>query len=452
MKARIPADFVWGVATSAYQIEGAHRQDGKGESIWDRFVRGPGRIQDGATGDVACDHYHRWREDVELMADLGISAYRFSIAWTRVFPDGDGRVNSAGLGFYDALVDGLAEKGIQPWVTLYHWDLPQALQERGGWPARATVDAFVGYAETVAGALGDRVSNWITQNEPWVAAILGHQQGVFAPGLRDWGAALAAGHHLLLSHGKATQAIRARAPGARVGIAIDCRPNRAASPEPADVAAARHFDGFRNRWFFDPVFGKGYPQDMLAAYHDAGRIEASPSFLRPGDLETIGTPIDFLGLNYYTSLAVGAGSEETEDSGVPPGPSPPPGYTEMGWEVTPAALGDFLRRVRDEYAPSSIVITENGASYSERPGEDGIVRDQRRIAYLQSHLEQLAVAREAGVPVDGYFVWSLLDNFEWALGYSQLFGLVWVDRDTLKRVPKQSFDFFRHFIAAQRGN
>jgi len=444
-----PADFVFGVATSAYQIEGAARQDGKGESIWDRFVREPGRIRDDATGDIACDHYHRWREDVELMASLGVNAYRFSIAWTRVLPDGDGRVNPAGLGFYDALVDALLENGIDPWVTLYHWDLPQALQERGGWPVRATVDAFVDYAELMAGALGDRVTNWITQNEPWVAAMLGHRAGVFAPGLRDWGAALAAGHHLLLSHGKAVEAIRANAAGARVGIAIDCRPNRAASQAPADVAAARHFDGFRNRWFFDPVFGKGYPQDMLAAYRNAGRILVEPAFVRSGDLETIATPIDFLGLNYYTSLAIRAGGEESEDTGVAPGTAPPPGYTEMGWEVTPDALGDFLRRIRDDYAPRSIVITENGASYSDPPGRDGIIRDQRRIAYLQAHLEQLEVARTAGVPVDGYFVWSLLDNFEWALGYSQQFGLVGVDRDSLERIPKQSFGFYRDFIAAQ---
>jgi beta-glucosidase len=444
--AGFPPSFAWGVAASAYQIEGAAREDGKGESIWDRFAATSGMMAD--TGEVACDHYHRWQEDVDLMARLGVGAYRFSVAWTRVLPEGTGAVNRAGLGFYDRLVDTLLAHGITPWLTLYHWDLPQALQDRGGWPARRTVDAFVEYAGVVAEALGDRVTHWITHNEPWVATMLGHREGVFAPGMRDWGAALAAGHHLLLSHGRAVGAIRAAAPGARVGIALDCRPSSPASERPEDVAASRHFDGFRNRWFFDPVFGKGYPEDMVAAYRERGRI-AGPGirFVAPGDLGEISAPLDFLGLNYYTSLRIAAGGEESEDTAVPAGPHPPPGHTEMGWPITPTALTDYLVHLHREYAPAEIVVTENGASYSDGPDPAGVVDDRRRIAYLADHVEAVAAAIEAGVPVGGYFVWSLLDNLEWVAGFSQRFGLVWVDHATGRRIPKASYRWYRDLIA-----
>lgn len=445
-------EFAWGVATSAYQIEGARHADGKGESIWDRFAD-TGRMPE--SGDVACDHYHRWRDDVALMADLGVDAYRFSIAWTRVLPDGVGAVNHAGLAFYDRLVDELLSNDITPWVTLYHWDLPQALQDRGGWPERSTVDAFVEYAAAVADALGDRVRNWITHNEPWVAAFLGHLTGEFAPGIASWEAALPAAHHILLSHGRATaEVLRPAVPGAQVGIALDCRPNWPASDDPADVAAQRHFDGFRNRWFFDPVFGRGYPADMVARYRELGRIiggdRSGPDdlpFVREGDLDTIAQPIDFLGINYYTGLARGVGDEESEETGVPAGPNPPDGHTEMGWPITPQAFTDYLVQVSQTYAPPAIVITENGASYSDGPDASGRIDDQRRIDYLAAHVEAVEEAARLGAPMSGYFVWSLLDNLEWTSGYAQRFGLVWVDHATGRRVPKASFEWYRDHLA-----
>lgn len=444
----LPSGFRFGAATSAYQIEGGRHDDGKGESIWDRFSD-EGRLAH--PGDVACDHRHRWREDVRLLADLGVDAYRGSIAWTRVLPDGTGRVSVSGLDFYDRLVDELLAAGVEPWLTLYHWDLPQALQDRGGWPARDTVEAFVEYAAVVGGRLGDRVRHWITHNEPWVAAFLGHLYGEFAPGLTDWRAALAAGHHLLLSHGRAVEVLRSTSPGSSVGIALDCRPARPASDDPADVAAWRHFDGWRNRWFYDPVVGRGYPDDTVAAYRERGRIDADgPAFVRDGDLDVIAAPIDFLGINYYTSLVVAAGDEERDDPEVPPGPNPPDGFTDMGWRNTPGALTDFLVRVTEEWAPPSIVITENGASYADGPGPDGAIHDERRITYLDEHLAAVDDAVAAGAPVDGYFVWSLLDNLEWVSGYDQRFGLVWVDHATGERIPKDSYRWYRDRIREHR--
>ncbi|MGZ8754158.1 MAG: GH1 family beta-glucosidase [Acidimicrobiia bacterium] len=445
----MPGGFQWGIATSAYQIEGGRNEDGKGDSIWDRFTHLPGTTFGGETGDVACDHYHRWREDIRLMADLGITAYRFSTAWTRILPGGDGNINQAGLDFYGQVVDELLAAGIVPWVTLYHWDLPQGLEDRGGWRNRDTVDAFVRYASVVSATLGDRVKHWITHNEPWVAAIYGHLNGAHAPGLKDWDAALAAGHHLLLSHGRAVPVIRANSPGSEVGIALDCRPSRPASAARADIAAHRHFDGFRNRWFFDPVFGRGYPQDMVDEYRARGRYQSErPPFEQPGDLTEMGAPIDFLGVNYYTSLRVAAGGEETEATGVPPGPNPPARFTEMGWEITPEALTAFLTRVNAVYHPRKIMITENGASYSEGPGLDGVVHDQRRIDYMRLHLGAVREAIDRGVPVGGYFVWTLLDNFEWSLGFSQRFGLVWVDHKTGERIPKESYRWYANVIQA----
>lgn len=438
-----PSDFTWGVATSAYQIEGG-REDGKGLSIWDTFAHTPGKTYAGQTGDIACDHYHRWKEDVVLMARLGVNAYRFSIAWTRVIPDGEGALNQAGLGFYDRLVDELLAAGIQPWVTLFHWDLPQALEEQGGWRNRTTADAFASYVSVVGRALGDRVSNWLTINEPWVAAFIGHYEGAHAPGLTDFDAALRAGHHLLLAHGKGVAALRDSSPHSHVGLALDCRPSQPATD--GDMETQRHFDGFRNRWFFDPVFGKGYPDDMVSDYRTAGR---KLDFEQPGDANIIAQNIDFLGVNYYTSLLVGAGGGESEGTGVAPGPEPPTGYTEMGWHVTPEALTHFLQRVHDEYGPPAIYVTENGASYSDGPDVDDRIDDQRRIEYLQAHVEAASAALMAGVPVAGYFVWSLLDNFEWGHGFSQRFGLVWVDFDNGRRLPKASFDWYKRIITGQ---
>ena len=448
-KLSIPSDFTWGVATSAYQIEGGRFEGGKGESIWDRFAD-EGRMPE--SGDVACDHYHRWPEDVALMRELGVDAYRMSLAWTRILPDGVGPVNQAGVDFYRALFEALLDAGVTPWVTLYHWDLPQALQDRGGWASRETAGAFSRYAEVASDVFGDLVTNWITHNEPWVAAVVGHIDGVFAPGIQDWGVGLRAAHHILLSHGLAVEAIRANQPDAKVGIALDCRVSQAASDAPEDVAAARHFDGFRNRWFFDPVFGKGYPADMIDAYHRRGRLEEPRlPFVVEGDLETIATPMDFLGLNYYAALSIGAGNEESGDTGVPESSSPPPGYTDMGWPVTPQGLTEYVRHLDETYGPASIVITENGAAYSDAPDDEGRVGDARRIDYFDAHVAAVAAARDGGVPVDGYFAWSLLDNLEWTSGYGLRFGLVWVDHATGERIPKDSYFWYRDVIEASRG-
>ncbi len=442
-----PSDFRWGVGTSAYQIEGG-RTDGKGDSIWDRFSDA-GLLPD--PGDVACDHYHRWQEDIELLKGLGVNAYRFSVAWSRVLPEGRGRVNKRGIDFYDELVDALVGAGIEPVVTLYHWDLPAALQDGGGWTERSTADAFTEYAELLAHALGDRVGTWITHNEPWVASMLGYTDGLFAPGVTGWDNGLTAAHHILLSHGLATRRLRSLLPKAHLGIALDCRPAQAASDSFADREATRHFDGFRNRWFFDPVFGRGYPSDLVADHIARGRLEQGAlPFVRAGDLDVIAEPVDFLGINYYTSVTVSHPDDESEYSGVPPGPEPPEGYTEMGWPVTPDSLTSFLVRVHEEYQPRSIVVTENGASFSEGPDDAETIADERRIRYIEDHIRALGDAIEAGVPVDGYYVWSLLDNLEWLSGFSQRFGLVWVDHANGTRLPKQSYHWYRNAIAELR--
>lgn len=397
-------------------------------------------------GEPATGHYHRNKEDVALMGELGVDAYRFSIAWPRIMPDG-ATVNPAGLEFYDRLVDDLLERDITPWPTLYHWDLPTAVQDRGGWPERETVDLFAHYTEVVAERLGDRVTHWITQNEPWVSTMLGHQLGHFAPGIADWKLALRAGHHLLLSHGRAVEVLRGIVPDCKVGITLDCRPGYPASDSEEDVAATRHFDGYRNRWFFDPVHGKGYPADMVEAYHQAGRFQDGPlDFVQDGDMDLIAIPTDFTGINYYTSGPVTPETMEQEMAEVPPGSNPPDGYTEMGWAITPEWLTRFLIRVHEDYSPDSIVITENGASFSDGPNEEGVVDDQRRIAYLDSHTAAVFEARNAGAPVDGYFLWSFLDNLEWVAGYSQRFGIVHVDFETLTRTPKSSYHWYRQRI------
>jgi beta-glucosidase len=440
------ADFVWGAATSAFQIEGARATDGRAPSIWDTFADA-GRVP--GIDLAGCDHYHRWEEDLDLLAALGVNGYRFSVSWSRVLPDGVGDVNERGMQFYERLVDGLVTRGIRPFLTLYHWDLPQALQDRGGWSARETVDAFAGYADLIGRRLGGRVTDWITHNEPWVATVLGHIEGVFAPGMTDWETGLRVAHHILVSHGAATDAIRERSPGAQVGIAIDCRPVSPASDSPEDISATRHFDGFRNRWFFDPVFGRGYPEDMVEAYARAGRIpDGLESFVEPGDMDLIATPIDFLGLNYYTTLSGAAGHEESEESDSESGPEAAPGHTEMGWRIDAGGLTDYLVHLADAYRPASIVVTENGASYSDGPDSDGQVNDDRRIDYLRLHVEAVLEAKKRGVPVDGYFVWSLLDNLEWTHGYDQRFGLVWVDHHTSQRIPKKSFQWYAELIGS----
>lgn len=442
---RFPDGFVWGVATSAYQIEGSPEADGKGASIWDTFTRRPGTIEDGTNGDVACDHYRRWESDVDLMADLGLGAYRFSVSWPRVLPDGTGVVNDAGLGFYDRLVDRLLERGIEPWVTLYHWDLPQVLQDRGGWPSRATAEAFAEYAGVVAERLGDRVRRWITLNEPWVIAQRGYLHGDKAPGHNDAVAAVDASHHLMVGHGLATERIRGASPGARIGITLNLTPVVAVSEHPDDREAARRFDGDVNRWFLDPLFGRGYPDDVLRDRADAGWLEGGAAIDSPSDHDLISNPQDFLGVNYYERTVVGHRPGDDRPVKVIP---PEAEVTEMGWEVYPQGLTDLLVGITRDYRPASIVITENGCSFGDGPGVDGHIHDERRIAFLTGHIEAANRSIQAGVPIDGYFVWSLMDNFEWARGYRQRFGLVWVDFETQQRIPKDSAEWYRGIVSA----
>jgi beta-glucosidase len=443
-----PADFVWGVATSSYQIEGAWNEDGRSESIWDRFSHAPGKIVDSSNGDVACEHYHRWRDDIALMRELGVQAYRFSVAWPRVLPQGRGRVNQRGVDFYSRLVDALLEAGIEPYVTLYHWDLPQVLQDQGGWPARATAEAFVEYADVISRALGDRVKHWITHNEPWCASFLSYQLGEHAPGWHDWRAAIQASHHLLLSHGWAVPVLRRNSPAAEVGITLNFTPAEPASPSAADFDAYRFADGYGHRWFLDPLYGRHYPADMVANYVAAGHLppEGMP-FVQPGDLDAIAAMTDFLGVNFYTR-SVARSQAIPEHENLPPtvAPAPASEWTEMGWEVSPDSLYQLLGRLHFEYRAPKIYITESGASYSDGPNGDGRVHDTRRLRYLRDHFAAAKRAIDAGVPLAGYFVWSLMDNFEWAKGYSQRFGIVWVDYETQQRIPKDSALWYRQVI------
>ena len=436
-----PQNFIWGAATAAYQIEGAWDEDGAGESIWDRFSHTEGKVHEEHCGDTACDHYHRWQDDLDLMQSLNLRAYRFSIAWPRVLPDGRGAVNLAGLDYYDRLVDGLLARGIRPFVTLYHWDLPQALEDTGGWPARSTAEAFVEYADVVSRRLGDRVTDWITHNEPWCTAFLGHMFGVHAPGHRDAAKTAATVHHTLLSHGWAVPVLRRNSPGARVGIVLNPVDVTPATQSQADLQAAVLQDGLMNRLFLDPLYGRNYPADVVAYVEQQGATFKS---VQPGDLEAVAAPTDFLGFNMYSRTVVSAADAP---DGKPMVTDKDVERTEMGWEVYPPALYNLLCRLYFDYKPASLIIAENGASYSDGPDETGRVVDTRRLRYIRDHLVQARRAMDAGVPLKGYFVWSLMDNFEWSFGYSQRFGIVWVDYDTQQRIPKDSAFWYRDVIA-----
>lgn len=442
-----PKNFVWGAATSSYQIEGAWKEDGKGESIWDRFAHTPGKVIDGSNGDIACDHYHLWPEDIALMKNLNIQAYRFSIAWPRILPEGRGSVNQAGLDFYSKLVDGLLAADIVPYVTLYHWELPQALQDQGGWPARLSAQAFAEYADVVSRSLGDRVQKWMTHNEPWCASMLSYQVGEHAPGWQDWTAALRASHHVLLSHGWAVPAIRRNSPDAEVGIVLNFTPAEPASASPADFQAARNFDGYFNRWFLDPVYGRHYPADMVADYAAAGYLPDGLDFVEPGDMEAIAVKTDFLSVNYYTRAVL---RDEGAEDNLPQTvfTAPQSEWTEMDWEVYPEGLYKLLNRLHFEYQVPKLYVTENGCAYSDGPDVQGRVPDTRRLNYLRDHFAAAYGAMQNGVPLEGYFVWSLMDNFEWAKGYTQRFGMVWVDYETQQRIPKESALWYKGVIAA----
>ncbi|MDF1477879.1 GH1 family beta-glucosidase [Leifsonia sp. H3M29-4] len=461
---RFPEAFLFGAATAAYQIEGAAHEDGRTDSIWDAFARVPGAVVGGDNGDVACDHYHRYRDDVALMSELGLQTYRFSTSWSRVNPDG-GPVNQKGIDFYSRLVDELLAKNIKPWLTLYHWDLPQALEEQGGWANRDTAYRFADYARTVHDALGDRVTAWTTLNEPWCSSFLSYIGGEHAPGRQEPAAGLAAGHHLLLAHGLVIKELRERDPELSLGITLNLTvADPVDADDPADLEAVRRIDGQFNRFFLDPIFRGAYPQDVLEDVAHLGFAEV----IQPGDLDIISSPIDALGINYYHGeLVSGHPTTQTMSTAAPserPKRSPFPAAegvhwqlrdlprTAMGWEVQPEGLTRLLVRIHEEYAgPASVAlsVTENGAAYDDVVAADGFVHDAERAEFIELHLEAILDAIDAGVPVHGYFYWSLMDNFEWAWGYDKRFGIVRVDYDTQVRTLKDSALAYARIISAR---
>ncbi len=452
---RLTGPFRWGVATSAYQIEGAVAEDGRTASIWDTYCRVPGAVANGDNGDIACDHYHRMPTDVAMIAELGVDTYRFSVSWPRVQPGGRGPVNAAGMAFYDRLVDELLSKGVDPWLTLYHWDLPQELEDAGGWPARDTAERFADYAMLVFDALSDRVRVWTTLNEPWCSAMLGYVYGVHAPGRRDLGAGIAAAHHLLLGHGLATERMRAAASAAgrdvELGITVNLGSAIPASDDPADYHAARRADGLGARIYLDPLLRGRYPADVVADLAEVG-VQIP---VQDGDLAVIATPTDVLGVNYYSDTVFSGRDEagrDRDDDGRPIERRISRGLprTAMGWEIRPAGLTDLLVRLNNDYPGVSLVITENGAAFDDVADETSFVHDADRVEYLATHLGAVADAQEAGVDVRGYFAWSLMDNFEWSFGYDKRFGIVRVDYDSLVRTPKQSAIWWRDAIRRWR--
>jgi beta-glucosidase len=438
---QFPEQFRWGVATAAYQIEGAVREDGRGESIWDRFCATPGKIKNGETGDIACDHYHLYPQDIQLMQEMGLRNYRFSIAWPRILPGGRGQVNAAGLDFYERLVDALLKAGIEPFVTLYHWDLPQALQDEvGGWASRETSAAFANYADVVSRRLGDRVKHWITLNEPWVSSFMGNELGVHAPGIQDSRTAWQVSHHLLLGHGLAVPILRANGgPDTRVGITLVLTPVESTTDSEEDRQLVQAADGKQNRWFLDPVFRGSYPQDVLDIL---ARENILPT-IEAGDNAIIARPVDFLGLNYYFRTILHRHPDEGFQMIQPEGAE----ITAMGWEVYPPGLHTLLSRLHNEYHVPAIYITENGAAFPDTLSSDSAVHDPRRLSYLREHFLQAQQAISEGVPLLGYFVWSLMDNFEWAHGYSPRFGTVYVDYPTQRRIVKDSGRWYSKVIA-----
>ena len=435
-----PNHFLLGAATAAYQVEGAAHEDGRAPSIWDTFCRIPGKVRHGDTGDIACDHYHRLGEDLDLIAALGLQAYRFSIAWPRVMPDGNGKVNQKGLDFYRRLLDGLKSRDVVPMATLYHWDLPQTLQDKGGWLNRDTADRFADYVSTMAAAFGNDVAFWVTLNEPWCSAFAGHLEGRHAPGLTDLASAVAAAHHLLLAHGLAVRALRAADVTGQVGIALNLSDVVPATSQAEDVVAAARVDGYENRWFLDPLLRGGYPEDMLAWY---GR-QADLSAIRQEDFEVIRARVDFVGINYYERKLVSRGDGVNGAQRQPPeGP-----LTAGGLPVRPDGLSHILNRVHSEYTNLPLYVTENGAAFNDYVDPEGGVDDIERIAFLDRHLRSVQAAILAGIDVRGYFVWSLMDNLEWADGYGRRFGIVYVDFRTQTRIPKASAEWYREFIGA----
>jgi beta-glucosidase len=456
-----PTNFLWGAATAAYQVEGAVAEDGRTASIWDTYSRTPGRVRDGDTGDIACDHYHRYRDDVALMARLGLDSYRFSVSWSRIQPGGRGPLNPAGVDFYRRLLDELAEHNILPWLTLYHWDLPQELEDAGGWPERDTAYRFAEYAGLVHEALGDRVRHWTTLNEPWCSAFLGYGSGEHAPGRCEPAASVRAAHHLMLGHGLAVQAIRAGSSPATVGVTLNLYAVSPATDSEADLDAARRVDGMANRIFLDPVLRGRYPLDVVEDLREVSDF----GHVREGDLATVSSTLDMLGINYYTRYVV-CGPDPDAEPGWRANPSAWPGsgdvrftnrglpVTAMNWEIDAPGLVEVLRRVNRDYTDLPIYVTENGAAFDDVPDAEGNVDDPGRVDYFAQHLRACHEAITEGVPLRGYFAWSLMDNFEWGFGYSKRFGMVYVDYPTQRRTPKTSAGWYaqvsrRNGLAAQ---
>ncbi len=434
-----PANFIWGVATSAFQIEGAADADGKGPSIWDDFCRVPGVIADASDGRQACEHYQRWADDLDLVASLGVDAYRFSISWPRVQALGSGAFNEAGFAFYERLVDGMLARGLKPFLTLNHWDLPSALQAKGGWEDRDTVQCFVDYACEVARRLGDRVASICTHNEPWVIAVLGHESGIFAPGIKSRAVAIQVAHHLFLSHGLSITAMRAQGCKADMGIVLNLSPIEPATDSDADREAVRQADGNDLRWYVEALLCGEYPAEFWTA------MGTDVPTVLPGDMQAMRVPMDFLGINYYTRVKASAGAPYDVKSGGLE-------VTDMGWEVYPQGITNLLLRLHRDYAANGLpplIITENGAAFADTVSADGQVHDEPRLRYLQDHFAAVHEAMRQGVQVDGYFVWSLLDNFEWASGYEKRFGIVHVDYATQQRTLKQSALWYRDFLRGQ---
>ncbi|WP_433343156.1 GH1 family beta-glucosidase [Micromonospora sp. CA-111912] len=462
MTRSFPEGFLWGAATAAYQIEGAATEDGRGSSIWDTYSHTPGRTLNGDTGDVAADHYHRWVDDLGHLSELGLGAYRFSISWPRVQPGGSGAFNRAGVDFYSRLVDGLLERGIRPVATMYHWDLPQELEDAGGWPARDTALRFRDYAAGIVGALGDRVHTWTTFNEPWCSAYLGYGSGVHAPGRTEPAGALAAVHHLNLAHGLAGRAVRELAPAAELSVTLNLHVIRPASDSAADADAVRRIDALANRAFLGPMLGGAYPADLIA---DTAEV-TDWSFVRDGDERAAGVPLDVLGVNYYSTTLVrawdGASARSAADghgssahtpwvgaANVDFLPQPGP-YTAMGWNIDPSGMTELLLRLSREHPGQPLMITENGAAFDDVVSPDGRVHDDRRVDYLYRHVDAVGAAMDAGADVRGYFAWSLLDNFEWSYGYDRRFGIIRVDYETQARTWKDSAYWYRGLVATGR--
>ena len=439
------SDFKWGAATSSFQIEGNVDVDGKLESIWDRFTDNPNAIRDRDHAKVACDHYNRWETDLDLLQQLGVNSYRFSTSWPRVVKGNLKDINSKGLDFYDKMVDGLLKRGIEPFLTLNHWDVPQAFHDRGGWLKRDASQIFLDYTEIVSNKLGDRVKNWITHNEPWVIAHLGYNEGKHAPGHKCLYETLKVSHHLLLSHGEAVPIIKSNSNNSKVGITLNLTPAYPASSSEADKRSAELFDQFFNTWYLNPLYGKDYPKEIIESWKNQGELKNDLDFVKEGDIDTISYPTDFLGVNYY-SRAINRCSITEEDKNLPveiiAGEK-----TKFDWEVFPQGLKDLLIRINRDYSPPSLFITENGASYDYDIEKNDHIDDVKRVEYIRSHIDACRQAISEGVPLDGYFCWSLMDNFEWAEGYYHKFGLIHVDNKTQKRIPKNSYKWYREFLS-----